>query len=140
MTYLQRISFIALWGTFLIAMFLMVASANSRPVVVGQPLVVNTNIEHNMQYLSNTTCYVKTGYKTFSGKWPTEEMIAIRFNSKLIQKMGLKIGDKVFIEGVGIRIVEDRIPNYQCADVDVFMNSLEDCQKFGRRDLLIEKL
>lgn len=113
-----------------------------RPMVDNGVLTVNYGIveKKSLQYLVNATCYVATGYKTYSGKYPTEEMVAIRFNSAIVKNMGLKIGDKIYIEGMGVKFVEDRLPDYQKADLDIFFLSRGECLGWGRKNLIIEKL
>ena len=98
-------------------------------------------LEPNGQYMVNATCYVHTGNHTFSGTHPeSNRTVAIRFNSHIIQNMDLGMGDRIYIEGMGTYIVEDRIPDYQEADLDIFMANLEECKVWGRQDLIIEKL
>jgi 3D (Asp-Asp-Asp) domain-containing protein len=115
-----------------------------EPIVDHTPLTINfksVKVEEKKEiFTANVTYYVATGYHTFSGKVPTNKMVAIRFNSKLVKGMGLRIGDKVSLGGLGIFSVEDRIPDYQKADIDVFMDSLDECNKFGRQYLTISKI
>jgi len=133
--YWANLLLVAIWGIFLVGVIVMV----SQPVDNLQPKVEMEVV--NSQYVLNTTCYVHTGNPTFLGIYPEpNHTVAIRFNSKIVQNMGLEIGDKIWIQDYGTYFVEDRIPDYQSADLDLFMDSLEECQKFGRKNLIVEKL
>lgn len=81
------------------------------------------------------TAYSWTGYRMFNGEFPYKGAIAI----KLPNKHGWKIGDKFLIQGREF-IATDRLPSYQKADVDIYMTSKEEAKKWGRQELIIEKL
>lgn len=136
--YWANLLFVAIWGIFLVGVIVMV----SQPKVDSELSTVNLEqVESNSQYFLKTTCYVATGNLTYDETIPqSNHTVAIRFNSKVVQNMGLEIGDRIYIEDYGTYYVEDRIPDYQKADLDIFMDSLEECKQFGRRNLIVERL
>ena len=109
---------------------------------VKQVEAINKRINQDQQYLANTTCYTWTGYTMYNGIYPEWGDVAIRFNSPLIAEMELEIGDRIWIEEFEQEFrVSDRIPDYQSADVDVYMEtSKAECRQWGRHQLKIEKL
>jgi len=74
-----------------------------------------------------------------NGKEVFDGAVAIRLNSKVVQNMDLEYGDKIFIEGIGEKYIGDRLPDFNVADIDIFM-SVEECKKFGRQNVIIEKI
>jgi 3D (Asp-Asp-Asp) domain-containing protein len=81
------------------------------------------------------TAYSKTGYPMYNGEYPYEGVIAI----KLPNPYGWKIGDIFEIDGKKY-IAKDRLPNNSQADIDIFMNSLEEAKKWGKKKIKIIKL
>jgi len=82
--------------------------------------------------------YKWTGYRTYSGEWPYEGSIAIRFESPKIRKLGLRMKDRVWLEGAGLNgvyIIEDRLPDWhQGRDIDIYSEaSVPECFEFGLR-------
>jgi len=124
--------------------FALLAIMIGEPTPTAPAVITHTenlNQSHDNQYMANCTCYTHTGNFTYSGTWPKpNQTLAIRFTSKLIKGLGLKMGDKVYIEEMGTYTVEDRIPDYQQADFDIFFSDHNECVKWGRQNLLVEKL
>lgn len=81
------------------------------------------------------TAYTWTGDKTSTGTWPRQG-VTIAVNPKVIP-----FYSKVFIEGVGWRTAEDRIPKKSIekgASIDIYMDSESDCWAWGRRSLRVK--
>lgn len=79
-----------------------------------------------MDYLGKwiITAYSHTGSACANGNMPSEGY-TIACNS-------LPFGTKVYIKGVGFRVVEDRGPGYMGNEwCDLFMNSYHDCVIWG---------
>lgn len=70
------------------------------------------------------TAYAETGYCCANGNYPTIGY-TIACNS-------LPFGTKVYIEGVGCRIVEDRGPEYLGSEwCDLYLENYSDCVQWG---------
>ena len=82
-----------------------------------------------------STAYTWTGRKTATGPWP-KDGVTIAVNPTVIP-----FHSKVFIEGVGWRTAEDRIPRKSIekgASIDIYMGHREaDAWKWGRRDVRV---
>lgn len=118
-------------------------TVDSQPTTIVSEKTINevNKLSSDNQFVVNSTCYTHTGNLTYAGTKPKpNHTIAIRFNSKIIQEMGLKMWDKVYIQDMGTYFVLDRVPDYQKADIDIYFSSKDDCLKWGRKDLVIEKL
>lgn len=81
------------------------------------------------------TAYCWTGFRTATGPWPRQG-VTIAVNPQIIP-----FHSKVFIEGVGWRVAEDRIPPESIrkgASIDIYMGRREkDAWDWGRRDVKI---
>lgn len=74
------------------------------------------------------TAYTHTGSPCANGNYPTAGY-TIAHNS-------LDFGTKIYISGVGIRVVEDRGPTWLGTEwCDVFCDSTEECIQFGEKFL-----
>jgi len=71
-----------------------------------------------------TAYYNKYNNHTASGTWPTA--------GRTVAINGIPLGTKVYIEGIGYRIVEDR-GEMASNVVDVFYNTYGECVNFGRK-------
>lgn len=93
-------------------------------------------IDAEGQYILNATCYTWTGNQTSSGTWPKWGTVAVKRNDSRF-----KAGDRLFIEQFGETFtIEDTLPAYQPADLDIFWPKGEaDCLAWGRQDLIIHK-
>ena len=49
----------------------------------------------------------------------------------------IPLGSKVYIEGVGARIAEDTGGNIKGNTIDIYMNSVAECRKWGARTVTI---
>ena len=130
---------IAIWGVFLVGIIIMASSVPAEDFTITK---VEEEYTGNGQHILNTTCYVATGNLTYSETVPQpNHTVAIRFTSQIVQTMELEMGDQVYIQDYGTYVVEDRIPDYQSADLDLFYGEdLGGCLLFGRRNLIVEKL
>lgn len=75
----------------------------------------------------SVTCYVATGDRTASGKTPQAGMAASN---------AYPFGTRLLIKGYGVVTVEDRIGHG--SDLDLFMDDLAGCRRFGRQQLAVE--
>ena len=90
----------------------------------------------NMEYLGNwhTTAYAYTGSPCANGNMPSTGY-TIACNS-------LDFGTKVYIEGVGMRVVEDRGPESPGSEwLDIYMGDVSSCIQWGSqyRDVYLVK-
>lgn len=70
------------------------------------------------------TAYTWTGYPCANGNYPSDGY-TIACNS-------LDFGEQVFIDGIGLRTVEDRGPSWLGSEwCDVYMNSYSGCVQWG---------
>lgn len=77
--------------------------------------------------LTRVTCYVWTGHRTASGKWPRPDMAASNRHP---------FGTRLRVQGVGVVTVEDRIG--WGSDLDLYMTSHPACIQFGRQRLRVQ--
>ena len=90
----------------------------------------NTDPFEDMTYLGNwhITAYTHTGLPCANGNMPTA--------GYTIANNWLDFGTQVYIQGVGIRTVEDRGPTYLGSEwLDVFIDSHDACVQFGSKHL-----
>ena len=83
-----------------------------------------------MEFLGTwmTTAYTHTGNVTASGAYPTDGY-TVATNS-------LPMGTKLWIAGVGMRVVQDRGPSSMPdAWLDIFMDSYSSCVNWGARNV-----
>lgn len=79
------------------------------------------------------TAYTWTGFPCANGNYPSDGY-TIACNS-------LDFGTKVFIEGIGIRTVEDRGPSWLGSEwCDVYMSSYGACVQWGSRQKRVWRL
>lgn len=85
--------------------------------------------EPNMSYFctSDLTAYVWTGNPCANGNYPTV--------GYTVACNGLPFGTKVYIEGVGYRVVEDRGDMKGLYDVDLFVGSYDEAINIGRQQV-----
>jgi len=138
----KELMLIGLMGVGLFGFILMAASV---PKVDNSISTVNQEVvnDPNNQYVVKASCYVCPPYcgKMANGEVVHEGAIAIRRISNIIKNMGLKLGDKVFIEGYGTYEVEDVMADTVKADIDIYMDvSEKECLDWGLKNLVIEKL
>lgn len=57
--------------------------------------------------------------------------------SRDLEKLGLKRGTEVFVEGIGKRIVMDRMHRRKRNQIDLFMESYDDAVQFGVQEVTI---
>lgn len=141
----KELMFVSLMGVLLIGVILMAATPKPElPVQPVEQAVKEVVIEqHGEAFKAVCSCYTHTGNYTFSGTWPKSmQTLAIRFQSPLVKKLGLKMGDKVWIqEFENTFIVEDRLPDKWIGrDFDIFMDDHDICVKWGIKILTIEKI
>lgn len=79
-------------------------------------------------YCGCAKCCGKAGQPTASGKMPVQGVT-------VAAPRAIKLGTKVLIEGVGERIVQDRLAKRYDHRIDVFFNSHKEALKFGKRKL-----
>ena len=135
--YLGNLLLVAIWGIFLAGIIIM-----SKPKVetLIEPVI---EIESNQQYVVKASCYVCPPFcgKMANGEVVYEGAIAIRRSSHIVQNMGLKLEDRVYIEGYGSYKVADIMADWVKADIDLFLDvTHEECMAWGVRELIIEKL
>ena len=70
------------------------------------------------------TAYTHTGYLTASGVWPKVGMAAAR---------NLALNTRLYVHGIGVVTVTDRMPRDSKAELDLFMDDRNDCKKWGRK-------
>lgn len=83
--------------------------------------------ESNKQYIGTyelTAYYNAYGNHTASGTWPTA--------GRTVAINGIPLGTRVYIEGIGERVVEDT-GGMGYGVVDVFYNTYNECVQFGRK-------
>lgn len=83
--------------------------------------------ESNKQYVGTfqlTAYYNAYGNHTASGTWPTA--------GRTVAINGIPLGTRVYIEGIGERVVEDR-GGMGYSTVDIFYNTYNECVQFGRK-------
>lgn len=98
----------------------------SQCVYVCTDGLSTTNPMENFTYLGNwhITAYTHTGNACANGNYPMAGY-TIACNS-------LDFGTKVYISGIGFRVVEDRGPGWLGSSwCDVFMDSYNECIVFG---------
>ena len=81
----------------------------------------------NKQYIGTyelTAYYNAYGNHTASGTWPTA--------GRTVAINGIPLGTRVYIEGIGERVVEDR-GGMGYSVVDLYMNTYNECVQFGRK-------
>lgn len=82
----------------------------------------------NRKYLGKytITAYEWTGYRCANGNYPK--------TGRTIACNSLKFGTKVYIQGVGVRVVEDRGASWHSNNwIDLYLGSLSACNKWGVR-------
>lgn len=73
------------------------------------------------------TAYAYTGSPCANGNYPEV--------GKTIACNSLPMGTKVLIEGVGVRIVEDRGASWHSDNwLDIYMGDVESCRQWGNRE------
>lgn len=94
----------------------------SAPVSNQQPDTTN------MKYLGalSSTAYTHTGHNMANGEKPYEGAVACNL---------VPLGTKLYIVGYGYYVVKDRIGHG--SQLDIFMDTYEECIKFGRRTLKV---
>lgn len=90
-----------------------------------------TNEEISEPKTTTVTAYTHTGQKTASGKWPI-------VGRSCAGPRNLPFGTVVWIDGVGLRIVEDRTHKRYDGRFDVFMETEAACLQFGKQQLTVE--
>ena len=128
--------------TLLLALILGLSMIDYDTMNEAKAVANTIERQSNQQYLANTTCYTATGSPMYNGIYPEWQDVAIRFNSPLVAEMGLKVGDRIWIEEFAQEFrVGDRIPDYQKADLDIyFEQDVAGCKQWGRKNLIIEKI
>ena len=82
--------------------------------------------EANYEYLGSyqITAYAWDGTRCTNGNWPSEGY-TVACNS-------LPLGTRVYIEGIGERVVEDRGATWHRSDwMDLYLGNTYDCNEFG---------
>ena len=88
--------------------------------------MIGHNPKDDMQYLGNwhITAYAETGYCCSNGNYP-EVGYTIACNS-------LPFNSKIYIDGVGVRTVEDRGPTWLGDNwCDLYLGVIDDCVNWG---------
>ncbi len=82
----------------------------------------------NMKYLGalSSTAYTHTGNNMANGEKPYEGAVACNL---------VPLGTKLYIEGYGYFVVKDRIGHG--SQLDIFMDTYDECIQFGRRTLKV---
>jgi 3D (Asp-Asp-Asp) domain-containing protein len=82
-----------------------------------------------------------------TGKTPNDPLYGVTASGKKVQEgvtvacpPSMKFGTKLYIEGVGYRVCEDRGGAIKEGRLDVYMNSLKEALEFGRRKLKVRIL
>jgi len=78
------------------------------------------------QLTMEATAYTWTGNKTATGTWPVVGTIAVDPNV-------IALGSKVYVEGYGFAIAEDTGGLIKGGIIDVYMNTEDECFKWGRK-------
>jgi len=85
--------------------------------------------EHSKQVLSmEATAYTHTGNTTFTGVYPKAGTIAV-------DPRVIPLGTKLWIDGYGYGIAEDTGKAIKGEIIDLFMETKEECFRWGRRDV-----
>jgi len=79
-------------------------------------------------------CFSRNNH-TASGEHPTEKTIGISRDIK--RKYKIKWGQRVWINGVGYRIVNDLMAAKWVNRIDIWLPTIRQCRKFGRRSTTI---
>ena len=76
------------------------------------------------------TAYAYTGSPCANGNYPTV--------GKTIACNSLPMGTKVLIEGVGVRVVEDRGASWHQDNwLDIYMGDVESCMQWGNQERMV---
>ncbi len=138
--------------TCAVLLFLIIVLHN--PVTIDNPIVegnyihvdnsviINNSVNESVE-LSNrserviivtATAYTHTGNRTATGTWPQAgRTIAADPNV-------IPLGSVIYIEGFGRRVVEDTGGVIKGNSIDIFMDTEQECFKFGRRKIKIKVL
>lgn len=98
-----------------------------NPAIAGLPSTPTTEMIKET-ITAEVTAYTHTGNRTATGKWPQVGMCAIVTDE-------IPYGTLLYIPGYGYAVAEDCgvRKNPDAYRIDVFMDELEDCIKWGRR-------
>ena len=88
-------------------------------------------ISRGAERKTEVTAYTWTGYKTASGTWP-------KAGRTVAGPRNVPFGTVVWIEGVGERIIEDRMNERYPNRYDVYMDTEQECLEFGIRELIVK--
>lgn len=86
------------------------------------------------ELILESTAYTWTGNRTATGTWPRQG------RTVAVNPATIPFHSKIYIEGVGWRVAEDRIPEESIekgAQVDIYMDRESDCWDWGRRDVRV---
>ena len=100
-------------------------NTNSEETTTTISTTTTTENNNGMTYIGNfrLTGYVATGNPTASGVYPYVGGVAM--NNSQRKELGIKYGDKIYIEGLGTYTVFDCGCRYNV--VDVFCNTVSEC-------------
>ena len=98
------------------------------PIVKELPRKQISRGSSDRELVLEVTAYNWTGYKCANGKWPVE--------GTTIAMNNIPLGTRIFIEGIGERIVQDRIGHG--TQLDIYMGRDKNAAvKFGRQKLKV---
>lgn len=106
----------------------------NRLHVPKPPPVSRNNVTQGQEMIVQATAYSHTGQQTYTGTWPKEG------RTIAVDPETIPMGSRVYIEGFGWRVAEDKIPLESVAKgakVDIFMDNENDCWEWGRRNVRI---
>ncbi|MGE5398580.1 MAG: 3D domain-containing protein [Chitinophagales bacterium] len=83
--------------------------------------------------IAGTTAYTYTGHRTSSGKTPSVGLVAV-------DPRVIPMGTRLYIEGYGFARAADRGSGIKGNEVDVFLESVSQCRKWGRRTVKVYML
>jgi 3D (Asp-Asp-Asp) domain-containing protein len=100
-------------------------------LTAGAPCMAATNITATVTaYCGCAKCCGKAGQPTASGKMPVEGVT-------VAGPRRIPFGTRVYIEGVGERVVQDRLARKYDSRFDVYFQSHQDALEFGKKTLKI---
>ncbi|MGG7057936.1 3D domain-containing protein [Clostridium nigeriense] len=94
----------------------------------------STNGEYLATFSMSATAYTGGEY-TAMGLKPTRDPNGLSTVS--VDSSVIPLGSKVYVEGYGYAIASDTGSAIQGNKIDLYMNSLEDCTNFGRRNVTV---
>jgi 3D (Asp-Asp-Asp) domain-containing protein len=77
------------------------------------------------------TAYSWSGARAASGVWPHAGMLAV--SRDVERRLGLRFGQRVYLEGLGSYVFACRMPPYWMRRVDIYLPTARQARLFGKR-------